>query len=56
MHQEFKGKVLLLIALTLAFALALSAQTRQLDLSSSANQAVLKNNSDLVSRQASIVG
>ncbi|HPH61709.1 MAG TPA: C25 family peptidase propeptide domain-containing protein, partial [Candidatus Syntrophosphaera sp.] len=47
MHQEFKGKVLLLIALTLAFALALSAQTRQLDLSSSANQAVLKNNSDL---------
>ncbi len=47
MHKEFRGKVIPLIAVALAFALTLSAQTRQIDLSTSANEARLNNNSDL---------
>ncbi len=47
MHKLFKGKMMLLLVLTLALALGLSAESRRIDLSSSSNQALLRNNSDL---------
>ncbi len=47
MHKKFNIRMILLIAVILASFMALSAQTRQIELSTSANQALLKNNSDL---------
>lgn len=47
MENKFSRKVILLMVISFVFALALSAQTRQVDLSPSASQALLHNNSDL---------
>ena len=47
MNFKFQAKILLLLAVILTAALALTAQTRQVELSHTPNQALLKNNSDL---------
>ena len=47
MNFKFQAKILLLLAVILTAALALTAQTRQVELSLNPNQALLKNNSDL---------
>ncbi|HPN41307.1 MAG TPA: C25 family cysteine peptidase, partial [Candidatus Cloacimonadota bacterium] len=41
------GKAVLIISVLLSFCLILSAQSRQIDLSTQSNQTLLKNNSDL---------
>ena len=47
MNFKFQAKLLLLLAVMFTAAFALTAQTRQVELSLTPNQAVLKNNSDL---------
>ena len=47
MNFKFQAKILLLLAVILTVALALTAQTRQVELSLNPNQAALRNNSDL---------
>ena len=47
MQSSFMGKAVLIISVLLSFCLILSAQSRQIDLSTQSNQTLLKNNSDL---------
>lgn len=47
MQSSFMGKALLIISVLLSFCLILSAQSRQIDLSTQSSQTLLKNNSDL---------
>ena len=47
MNFKFQAKILLLLAVILTVALALTAQTRQVELNLNPNQAALRNNSDL---------
>lgn len=47
MRSSLNGKVMMIIAIMLSFGLFLSAQSRQIDLSTQASQTRLSNNSDL---------
>ncbi|MGB4309945.1 MAG: C25 family peptidase propeptide domain-containing protein, partial [Candidatus Cloacimonadaceae bacterium] len=47
MNFKFQAKILLLLAVILTAAFALSAQSRQVELSPNPNRAALRNNSDL---------
>ena len=47
MNFKFQAKILLLLAVILTAAFALTAQSRQVELSPNPNRAALRNNSDL---------